>query len=298
MEDPSIHPFRSAEAKQLYLSTYDKRAEMWPVQSENRTVGTFYGPTFVRISGEEDAPSLVLLPGASSNSLLWAPNIAALSETYRTFAVDNIYDYGRSVYTMPLKQPLDFVYWLDELFTKLGLQDGIRLMGLSYGGWLTSQYALHHPERLAKIVMLAPAHTVLSVRFEFYVRALLCLLPSTRFNRSFMFWLLEDWAKKDAESRRMAIESADDMALAARCFKAKGMVVSTVLSDSEWQSLKVPTLYMVGEHEKIYDAHKALERLQQAAPQVKTELIPGAGHDLSIVQAELVTSKVLEFLKD
>jgi len=33
------------------------------------------------------------------------------------------------------------------------------------------------------------------------------------------------------------------------------------------------------------------------APQIKTELIPDAGHDLTIVQSELINNKVIEFLK-
>jgi pimeloyl-ACP methyl ester carboxylesterase len=32
------------------------------------------------------------------------------------------------------------------------------------------------------------------------------------------------------------------------------------------------------------------------APQVQAEVIPGAGHDLSLVRARLVNQKVLEFL--
>lgn len=61
-------------------------------------------------------------------------------------------------------------------------------------------------------------------------------------------------------------------------------------------TLHVPSLYLVGENEKVYSARKALERLNRVAPQIKTGLIPQAGHDLWIVQAELVTSTILDFL--
>jgi len=59
----------------------------------------------------------------------------------------------------------------------------------------------------------------------------------------------------------------------------------------------VPTLFLVGENEKIYSAKKAVQRLNEVAPQIETEVIPNAGHDLTIVQAEMVNRKVLEFLK-
>lgn len=103
MKMPSYHPFRSAETKEKYLKYYDNLAKTWPIVSESRTVETSYGQTFMRVSGPVDAQPLVLLSGMSGNSLLWAPNIEALSECYRTYALDNIYDFGRSVYNRPLK---------------------------------------------------------------------------------------------------------------------------------------------------------------------------------------------------
>ena len=44
-------------------------------------------------------------------------------------------------------------------------------------------------------------------------------------------------------------------------------------------------------------AQEAIGRLNSVAPQIKTELIPDVGHDLTIVQAALVSTKVIEFLK-
>jgi pimeloyl-ACP methyl ester carboxylesterase len=44
------------------------------------------------------------------------------------------------------------------------------------------------------------------------------------------------------------------------------MVNSSVLADDELQSITVPTLYMVGENEKIYPAVDAVERLKCALP--------------------------------
>ena len=55
-------------------------------------------------------------------------------------------------------------------------------------------------------------------------------------------------------------------------------------------------IVLVGENEKLYPAKNAVERLNIVAPQIQTEIIPGAGHDLTIVQAGLVNSRVLDFL--
>lgn len=296
MEKTDHHPFRSAKAKERYLELYDRVAEEWPVDSTTRMVDTAHGQTFVRASGPDEAPPLVLLPGANATSLMWIPNIEALSESYRVFAVDNIYDFGRSVFTRPFKTPDDFVRWLDGLFNALGLKDGINLMGLSYGGWLTSQYALRFPDRLDKIVLVAPAATVLNLNSEFALHALVGLIPHRCFVKKTMFWALEDFMRSSEITQEMKEFFVENMYLGLRCFKLKMLVSPTVLTDLELKSLEMPTLILVGENEKIYSAQDALDRLNRVAPHIKTELIPDAGHDLTVVQAEEVNRKVLEFL--
>ena len=294
----AYHPFRSKAAKKEYLALYDERVKKWPVDSRTQFVDTAYGQTFVRLSGPAGASPLVLLHGAGGDSLQWIPNIEALSRRYSVFAVDNIYDYSRSIYTQVIKNPDDYVQWLDELFSALGLGNHIKLMGLSYGGWLTSQYALRFPERLAKMVLLAPAGTVLPIRLEWILRAVLCFLPHRYFTKRFLFWLLEDLVKKDEDSRIMLEEEVDAIVVRMRCFKTIRLIRPTVLDDADLMNINVPTLYLVGEHEKIYSAGKAIQRLHKMAPQIKTEVIPDAGHDLTFVQPEMVNKKILEFLRE
>ena len=295
MEISPYHPFRSAQAKEEYLTYYDERARGWPIASETRMVDTSFGQTFVRIGGPGDAPPLALLPGSVFNSLMWIPNIGALSKEYRTFAVDNIYDCGRSIYTRELKTPQDFVQWLDELFTALDLGNEIRLMGLSYGSWLTHQYALQHPQRVRKIVLLAhPA--IVRANIEFVFRFMLGFLSPVLLT-SFFPWILRDTAQKDERSRALLEGIIGDVKLVARCFKPKATVVPKLMTDDELRDIKVPALFMMGENEKTFPHQKAIERINKVAPQLQTEIIPYAGHDLSLAQADLVNQKVLAFLK-
>lgn len=295
MEISANHPFQSAQAKEEYLRSYDRRAGAWPIASETKLVDTFLGQTFVRVSGPGDAPALVLLPGSVFNSLMWAPNIEALSKHYRTYAVDNIYDCGRSIYTHVPKNADDFVDWLDELFTALALGDRIHLMGLSYGSWLTHRYALRFPQRLAKIVMLAhPA--LVAVNTAFLLRFMRCFL-SPRYLDDFIYWLFQDTAqKKDEASRRAVDDVVEEMRLAGRCFKPKATVIPKTMKDQELRDLRVPALFLMGEHEKTFSSQKAIQRLNRVAPHLQTETIPLAGHDMNFAQAALVNEKVLEFL--
>ena len=293
----AYHPFRSKAAKEAYHALYDIRVKKWPVASEARWVDTSCGQTFVRMSGPVGAPPLVVLHGAGGDSMQWIPNIEALSRSYRVYAVDNIYDYGLSIYKQPIKNPADYVSWLDELFSAIQPGNKIKLMGLSYGAWLTSQYALHFPDRLDKIVLLAPGGTILPIRFEWIIRAVLCFLPHRYFTKSFLFWLLENLAHKDEDSRIMLEEEVDAVVARMRCYKPIRLIQPTVLEDMELMRIKMPALYLVGENEKICSARKAIQRLHKVAPQIITEVIPDAGHDVSFVQAELVNERVLAFLK-
>ena len=95
-------------ARDLCFAYVDSQAAReWPIASEERTVPTTYGATFVRISGPTSAPPIVLLPGVATTSLMWAPNIQARSAEYHSFAVDQIGDFGRSVCTRPVQRLRD-----------------------------------------------------------------------------------------------------------------------------------------------------------------------------------------------
>jgi pimeloyl-ACP methyl ester carboxylesterase len=215
---------------------------------------------------------------------------------FQTFAVDNIYDNGRSVFTRMFRTPDDFVNWLDELFDVLGLEDNINLVGLSYGGWLTSQYALRFPSRLNRIVLIAPVATVKPLRFDWIWRAGLCVVPHPFFFHNLMDWMLPDLAASGASGRALLDEEIESGIVASQCFKPKTMVNPTVLTDEEWRSLQVPALFLVGENERLYPAGEAAGRLNSIAPEIQTEILPGCGHDLTVLQAELVNQKILVFL--
>jgi pimeloyl-ACP methyl ester carboxylesterase len=291
------HPFRSAETKKRWLSALTAMEKtVWPVASQSEYMDTSFGKTFVRICGPDSAPPLMLIHGIGGNSLMWAANIEALSQKFKTYAVDTVDDYGLSVYTRKPGNPKDYATWLDDLLSGLKIEDRVNIMGASYGGWLTAQYALHSPTRVHKIVLLGPACTVLPIGLSFYVRQFLMLLPFRYFKESFFAWVMEDSKKKDSGSFQKMVDSLE---MGIQCFKPKRSVVRpTVLSDEELQRISAFTLFMVGENEKIYSHLKAIDRLNRVAPLTKKEVIPNAGHDLFSVQAETVNRKALEFLQE
>ena len=302
MRASPFYPFKSEQSKSEYEAHCQERAKLWPRGSETMTIETASGWTFVRACGSITDPPLFLLPGVRAGSLMWTQHVAALSAHYRVYAPDIIGDAGFSVNRREISKPEDLVTWLDEILTALVPDGQVNLMGISYGGWIAGQYALRHPDRLRKVVLLAPGGTVLPISLGFSIRIGLLLIPlpgrgGSPLRRMFA-WLFQDSVRTSDASRAIFEEVVTDMQKTWQLFALPRPLWSTVLDDKAWRGFSVPCLFLVGENEKIYSAKAAVRRLNRVAPQVKVEIIPGCGHDLTMVQADLVVSKVLAFLDE
>lgn len=296
MHQTEYHPFKTAEAKIEYLAKYNEMAGEWPAVAESRMVKTSYGKTFVRVSGPTDALPFVLLPGMGVTSLMWIPNVKDWSEKYRIYAIDNIYDAGLGIYSRPINKPVEIISWLDELFVNLGLNNNINLLGVSYGGWLSALYSIRHPDRLRKVIIISPAATVSRMNLSFQIRIMLGLFRS-KYHISFLNWFLSNAINSDEAKTRLD-KAIELMILARACFKVKNFIVPTVLTDKELAGIVTPCLLLIGENEKMYSAQKAINRINSVAPKIITQLITGAGHDLTLTKTELVNSRVLKFLEN
>jgi pimeloyl-ACP methyl ester carboxylesterase len=290
------HPFRSRDARAEYFASLEEREKRWPIPSDNRVIETSWAKTFVRIGGPPDAPPLVLMHGAATNSVSWEANVKALSEEHRTYAIDNPYDIGRSVYHRDVKNIDEYAAWMDETFSALGLGDKLNIVGMSYGAWLTAEYALRYPQRLAKAVLISPALTVQNVRPIWVARCLLSMLNRS-LSRNFAQWTLKDAYSKGSYYKQLVEEVGNDALMMSQKCISRHVVIPTKLKDEEWASITVPMLVLVGENEKIYHPRRAIEHMRRVAPNVKVEVIAGAGHDLPVAQLEIVNQKVLDFLK-
>jgi pimeloyl-ACP methyl ester carboxylesterase len=106
-------------------------------------------------------------------------------------------------------------------------------------------------------------------------------------------WIFADQVRKSPEWLDPML---DQVRIGMRSVRRR-LPIPPVWKDAEWGALSVPALFLVGEHETVYDAGTAVHRLKHVAPQVTAEIIPGAGHDLTLAQADLVNRRILEFVK-
>src|SRR6266700_1202694 len=135
--------FKSKQGEAEYMAAYDASMELWPVPYEPIDITNRFGRTHIVASGPKDGPALVLLNGYLATLNMWPPNIADLSKEYRVYAVDVMGQPGKSIpdQRSPIRSRADFVEWLTATLDRLRI-DRAYVMGMSYGGWLTLNYAI------------------------------------------------------------------------------------------------------------------------------------------------------------
>jgi pimeloyl-ACP methyl ester carboxylesterase len=289
----NLDPFRTPQARARFIEKYDAVVANWPVDCEERDLGTEFGTTHVIVSGPESAPPLVLLHGAGATAVMWRPVIEALSATYRCYCVDTIIEGNKSIATRRSLGKAKLVAWLRQVFAALDIEQA-SVVGLSYGGWLAANLAVQSPEIVNRLVLLCPAATFAPITREFY-RGLLSagLRRSPDRARRFMQWMA---STPNVESD----PTADLIVTALLSGKAlqTGLTPPTVLSDDTLRRIGVPTTVVIGDREVIYRGgpRAALDRAQKLIPDVQTHLIGGANHMLTIDCPKELVGEMLKAL--
>jgi pimeloyl-ACP methyl ester carboxylesterase len=293
-------PFKSSKGAAEYLAAYEASMKLWPVPYEDMYISSRFGNSHLVASGPRDAPALMLLHGYMFSLAMWSPNVAELSKHYRVYAVDVMGQPSKSIPDQAIRSRADFVEWLTAVLDALKI-DRAYLVGMSYGGWLTLNFAIGAPDRVEKIVVLSPAGSFLRNVIQFALRAMPIMFFPTRFlARNFARWLTfgENWRNRDV--RRLTDRLVEQFYLGEKHFR---MQVETLkvgpdpFSDEELRSLQTPTLLLIGQQEVLYDPAAALDRARRLIPNFQGELVPHASHDMSYSQHGVVDARILEFLR-
>lgn len=278
--------FKTDADRARYIAAYNAVLELWDIPYESSLVPTSAGQTHVIMSGTPGAPPLMLLHPGNMSATVWFPNVAALSRDFRVYAVDTLCDLGKSVPTRFLSSREASAQWLRELLDGLHLTK-TALIGGSYGGWLTLNFAIHAPHYLDKIGILAPAASFAALDMKAY-------LAMAKYNRQHPERAMEAFV---GPGYRVHERFRRQVAEGIRSFTRITMKVArpTVFSDDELSQIGVPALVLYGEYEPFCDPYKALERVRCLLPRVEAELIPSAGHVLSMDHANEVNARIRGF---
>ncbi|MGQ0602383.1 MAG: alpha/beta fold hydrolase, partial [Anaerolineales bacterium] len=111
----------------------------------------------IDISPDHPARTMVFIHGFGGNARQWKYQLQKFSDDSRCIALD-LRGFGMAdkpadaQYTMS-----EFVNDIDRALNVLGVTEPFVLLGHSFGGAIVAEYALAHPERVSKLVLLASA---------------------------------------------------------------------------------------------------------------------------------------------
>jgi pimeloyl-ACP methyl ester carboxylesterase len=278
--------FRSDEAREAYLRTYEAMAELWPVPAERADVPTPFGSTHVRRSGSGDGVPLVLLAGVLGSSLHWHQIVEGLAEDRAVYALDTLGAAGRSVQTAPLERDADYGAWFAAVLDGLGL-DRAHVLGESSGAWHATLVGLHAADRVASVSLIEPNGVFAKIPWR-------ALLKMVRFGgdttdegwRRMAEWLTPGVTMTDVERAN---------AKAAQGYRIAGGWARP-LKDAELESFAPPLLAVYGGESVVSEPLAARRRLAAHLPRAEVEIYPGTGHGVRGQLPEPVTARVVEFL--
>jgi pimeloyl-ACP methyl ester carboxylesterase len=281
--------FRSLEGERQALAAYDAAMRLWPVPFEHRDVATDFGSTHVIVSGPEGSPALVLLHCALMTSAIWSPVIGDLSGPFRSYAVDVLGDFGRSVPTNPPKTEVELAAWLGQALDRLGLAR-VCLLGWSFGGFVATNFAAREPRRVERLALLAP--------FATFVR------PGPGFLAGFVPLVIRTRGASRWFERRLCERGsfgvAEHSELLFQRFKNGRVLLKTpprVLGDEEVRRLTMPTLLLVGANEFLDDGPRAVARARRLLPNGDADLVAECNHAMVSDQTALIRDRLLAFLR-
>lgn len=275
----------------LYFKAYDETLKLWEVSYEELFIPTTYGIAHVIVSGSKNAEPVVLLHGMNASSTMWYPNMEALSNNHRVFAIDFIIEPGKSYLSNDIEEVENITDWYQEVLIALEL-DRYHLIGASRGGWIAVQLALNDQKKIKSLLLLSPAQTFTWIRPSVDLFKTITALFSSK----------EQQLKQSLESLSSNASQISDVYIKQyqlgleKVSENKFVSSMQPYSTKELSSLGMPVLVLIGDDDMINN-RKTVE-IANRLPKGKGEIIQNAGHFLSIDQAVTVNKKMVAFLND
>jgi aminoacrylate hydrolase len=247
--------------------------------------------------GSASGVPLALVAGMGGASSYWAPQLPAFSARYRTLVYDQR-GTGRStrVGVESIEQlGGDFIALLDAL--KL---ERVHLVGHSTGGAIGQWVGVHHPGRVASLVLYASINRSDAYRRRIWglrKRVLEELGPEAYAQTTSLFFYPpqyiseNDAALAKAEAKTVAEDLGSPEIMASRI----GAILQFDIS-AELKRIKAPTLVVCAEDDQLTPAYFSREIAQSIAG-AELALFKRGGHALSRYDSAAFNARVLAFLE-
>jgi pimeloyl-ACP methyl ester carboxylesterase len=280
--------YRKPEVEAALMQIYAEKLARWPVPYQELRIKTSYGDTYLVASGPTDGFPLLLLPGLAVTAMMWLPNIAILSQHYRCYAVDVIGDYGKSKLANPhkaIRTGKGYSTWLIDLLDGLRIEK-THLLAASNGGYAALNLASDAPQRVVRMVLLAPSGLNLTLR-EILPRIFHYLLSPNETNRDRLIdWFIGSHPTVKEDFYQQMWWGLQGLPKTA---------IPILFPAAKLKRITAPTLFIFGENDPTVRLDSARSRVERYIPQVQTIVIPKVSHVLNYEASDVVEEQVLGF---
>ncbi len=290
--------FRSEHARAAYVAAYDAVLAASIVSFEELDLDSRFGRTHVLQAGAPGGAPIVFLHGKAMSSTMWVDTVPPFLGDHRVHLVDIVGDMNKSRSTVTMRTAEDVVEWLDATLDSLAIERGA-LVGLSYGAWIATAYAMARPQRVERLAVLSPPAIFSPVRPAWMAKALYAHVVRPR----------RDVAKRFIESTLMPATVAglpddpqhlviDQYLVGVPGFRSSIWdAPPKVYKADALASLTMPTLVMIGEEETLNDGPMAARRARERLPAAEVVLVPGSNHGMTTDRPAIVADRLRALLR-
>ncbi|WP_238881797.1 alpha/beta fold hydrolase [Clostridium sp. YIM B02551] len=262
--------FKSVQGKNEILKYYDCFIEKIDFSHEIININSCLGNTFIIASGKKEAPPVILFHGSGMNSFMWLKDIKEYSLNYRVYAIDIPGEPGKSNEYQASLNGMDYVSWVNDILNELSIEKS-SFVGISLGAWMALKFAVNHPEKVDKLVLISPSG----------------IGPQ---KRSFIFKALYYSCLGETGVKKLAYKINGNKEIPETILKYQRLITKNfiyrretipIFSDNELKRLDMPIALFVGENDIMLHSLKTAKRLSELRPKANINILKDKGHSLT-----------------
>ena len=252
-------------------------------------------------SGSPDKPLLLLIHGTGGHAEAYSRNFAAHGEHFWTVAIDLI-GHGWSDKPDSGYEVADYGAHVIAVLDALG-RESASISGESLGGWVAGWLAIHHPQRVERLVLNTSggwtAHPEVMERIK-RLSMEAVRDPNPDRIRTRLEFLMHDTSKvnDDLVETRRAIYSQPDFAETMEkvlCLQDMDTRRRNMFSDEDTGRIAAPTLVLWTSHDPTASPEEG-KRIADLIPGARYVVMNGCGHWPQFEDADKFNSVHLNFL--
>ena len=281
-----------AEGQDRFLAAYHRAFADLPEPAETFDLRTRYGTVRVYrfAGGRGGAEPLLLLPGRSSATPVWADNLPSLLEIGDVYTVDLLGEPGKSIQERPIASEADQAAWLEETLAALPAET-FHVVGLSIGGWSAVNLALRKGAHVASLIVIDPVLVFDDLPLGTILRSLPASLP----------WLPKSWRDSfnsyTAGGAPVDEEPIAEMIEAGMQHYSLKIPAPTRISEEDLRELEMPVLAVIAGKSVMHDPPVAVAAAKRALPEGAVRVYPRASHALNGEFPEQLARDIAAFVE-